>query len=185
MYLGFRVGNTPIQYHLRCDTDPMQVMPPPTLIMWFHISLNLQKGQPSPVLGSRWALYLFVAIAPCTILHWRSIIPFSTGGLYRSYQQPLEEQSASNTSVHFDSLSPVRELRFRTFTQLKYSCFFPTGDHFAQRWSLQGERQAILLSPLPTTGLMREGNTYSWPSLHCSASAQSRNKVLSGTDRDR
>ncbi|MEQ2281388.1 hypothetical protein AMECASPLE_029799 [Ameca splendens] len=74
--------------------------------------------------GLRCARYLFVAVAPCTILHWRSPARFSIGGLYRDSQQPLEVELVSKISVHFDTLTSARKREFRTFTQILYKTFF-------------------------------------------------------------
>lgn len=38
-----------------------------------RVSLYVQKGHFTPALGSRWALCLFLTIAPCTILNRRLI----------------------------------------------------------------------------------------------------------------
>lgn len=78
---------------------------------------------PSPVLGLKWALHLFVVIIPCIVLHWISAILLSTGGLYRTRQTSLEEESGSQSSFHFHSAIVEKELLCLEKVQMVYSCF--------------------------------------------------------------
>ncbi|XP_022625781.1 disks large homolog 4-like, partial [Seriola dumerili] len=57
------------------------------------------------------------AIAPCTILHWRSAVRFSMGSLYRDRQLPFGKESGPKNSVHLDSPTPDSDRRLRTLKQ--------------------------------------------------------------------
>ncbi|MEQ2296728.1 hypothetical protein AMECASPLE_027528 [Ameca splendens] len=126
--------------------------------------------------GLRCARYLFVAMAPCTILHWRSPTRFSIGGLYRDRQQPLGVKLVSKTSVHFDTLTSAKNRKFRTFTQILYKTFFPKPSKQPSGASCRDISFPGSSCHWSTAGeTIREGNTYSYSSSHWS------NKVLLAT----
>uniref|UniRef100_A0A0E9W450 Uncharacterized protein n=1 Tax=Anguilla anguilla TaxID=7936 RepID=A0A0E9W450_ANGAN len=57
-------------------------------------------------------------MAPCTILHWRSPVRLSMGGLYKDHQKPFREQSGSKISVHLNASIPAKERECDTLTQV-------------------------------------------------------------------
>lgn len=101
------------------------------------------KGQPTPTEGSMCTMYLFVAIAPWMILHWRSPVLLSMGSLYKDHQQG-EERTIYLKQVHAsDQHWMLSHRRYRglssplpqklqaegfqkTKRQFSSSCHFPT-----------------------------------------------------------
>lgn len=83
-----------------------------------------QQKYHSPMCGSKGARYLFVALAPCTTLRWRSAVRFITDSLYKHLQLPSGEEHGPKYSVHLDSFNPATKRKFNLYADFK-NCFFP------------------------------------------------------------